>query len=189
MPESIPSPEHELWRPVVGYEGVYSVSSLGRVRRDVGGRGTRSGIVRKPYPNPDTGYLVIVLGWLGVKRTFAVHQLVAEAFIGPCPERMLVHHKDGNRANPELSNIEYVTAAENIWASIRASGGTSPYLGVYLDRRRGRWASRIKINNTTHWLGYFDDEISAARAYDDAVRRHRGVFGRVNFPRDGEAAA
>lgn len=53
------------------------------------------------------------------RKNANVHTLVAEAFLGPRPEGMVVHHKDGNRDNCHLSNLEYVTLAEN--ARLRVS--------------------------------------------------------------------
>jgi hypothetical protein len=49
----------------------------------------------------------------GRRRIVNVHRLVAEHFLGPLPEGMVVHHKDGNRRNPRLENLEVVTVAEN----------------------------------------------------------------------------
>ena len=42
-----------------------------------------------------------------------IHRLVAEAFLGPCPNGCIVHHKDHNRRNPKLDNLEYVTLSDN----------------------------------------------------------------------------
>jgi hypothetical protein len=188
MSKSIPS-EIEEWRPVIGYEGVYSVSSFGRVRRDMAGQGTRAGIIRKPYINPQTGYLVVTLGHLGIKRTFATHQLVAESFLGPCPSGHIVHHKDEDHTNARLSNLEYATQAQNLWVARYAPGATSKYRGVYLDRSRGLWMTRLKVAGKVHWIGRFTDEVEAARAHDEAARRLRGKYARLNFPKEGELAA
>jgi hypothetical protein len=95
----------EEWRPVAGYEGLYEVSSLGRVRR--------AGRVLKPGRNPRTGYLVVSLWHDGKGETHTVHRLVAHAFIGPCPPGQHVNHRDFDRANARADNLEYLTPAEN----------------------------------------------------------------------------
>lgn len=98
------------WRPVLG--GVYEVSRCGMVRRAVGGKGARLG---KPLTRfiATTGYWVVNICVGGKPGVAYVHALVAEAFIGPRPAGLVVNHKDGNKLNPDPSNLEYVTRAEN----------------------------------------------------------------------------
>jgi len=103
---------HEEWRPVVGYEGIYSVSSLGRVRRERDSNGTQAG--RLLTLRIDVyGYHVVGL-WRERHRTWLkVHRLVAAAFIGPCPDGQGVNHRDGIKANNSPSNLEYLTPGDN----------------------------------------------------------------------------
>lgn len=110
--------DQEIWKPVVGYEEHYVVSSLGNVRsldrvtyRDNGhgphptrikGRMMKQGI-RSGYP-----YVNLCVDDKRKKRT--VHSLVAEAFLGEGDE---VNHKDGNKLNNHVDNLEWCTRAEN----------------------------------------------------------------------------
>lgn len=57
-------------------------------------------------------------------KSYPVHRLVLLAFVGPCPEGYEVHHKDGDRANNSLDNLEYVTSSENTLHAVKA--GTWP---------------------------------------------------------------
>lgn len=103
----------EEWRPVVGWEGWYEVSNLGRVKRVAGGPG-----VKQPILSPwlaKVGYLVVTLshGTIPTRKKRYVHQLVAEAFIGPCPPGHEVNHKDTVKLNNPAGNLEYVTSAGN----------------------------------------------------------------------------
>lgn len=104
----------ERWRPVVGYEGLYEISDSGRLKRigrDRLGRSRYIGHILSP--SLVTGYCHCLLsGPSGPKNVF-VHVLVAEAFIGPKPAGMQVNHKNGNKADPRLENLEYVTRSEN----------------------------------------------------------------------------
>ena len=79
-------PEEE-WRPVPGYEGLYQISSWGRVwsvpRKGIGGQNIR-GKMLKPSVEP-FGYQRVVLYKNGKQRGFRVHELVASAFLGPRP--------------------------------------------------------------------------------------------------------
>lgn len=103
----------EQWRPVVGWEGLYEVSSEGRVRsfrRGANGRILRPGIASHGYPTVA----------LGRGNTQSVHVLVAAAFIGPCPEGQEVRHRDGKRSNPKAENLRYGTRSQNINDAIRS---------------------------------------------------------------------
>lgn len=109
MPVVLPD---EHWRPVVGYEGWYEVSDLGRVRRVRPANGTTVGMGIKTIPS-SRGYLCVGLRRDGRLKRHLVHRLVAAAFLGPCPEGQEVNHKDADKANATLSNLEYVTPLEN----------------------------------------------------------------------------
>lgn len=96
---------NENWKAVVGFEGRYEVSDLGRVRSWVRGeRILRAGVSSNGYPT-------VALG-RGNSRT--VHSIVAEAFVGPKCDGQEVRHKDGNRKNPVASNLCYGTRSDNI---------------------------------------------------------------------------
>lgn len=105
--------EHEEWRDVVGYEGLYQVSSLGRVRSTATGRiyGAPPADRRR---GGETNYRVAHLKRAdGIRRSFPVHRLVALAFL-PNPEhKPVVNHRDGDRRNNRLSNLEWATYGEN----------------------------------------------------------------------------
>lgn len=108
----IPLPLEE-WRPVVGYEGWYDVSSLGRVRRIRPGSGTRRGRLLKPC-REEGGYLHVGVSIASRVKIRNVHRLVAEAFLGPCPPGCEANHKNGIKIDNRPSNLEWVTPAANI---------------------------------------------------------------------------
>lgn len=111
----------ESWVAVKGYEGLYEVSNLGRVRSlpRVWEQCSRIGTVYKHLARgkllrpglTGAGYPSVVLG-RGHTRT--VHQLVAEAFIGPRPKGQEVRHKNGVRTDARAANLEYGTRLDNI---------------------------------------------------------------------------
>lgn len=117
----------EIWRPVVGREGWYEVSNLGRVRSldrvvpILSRRGSvRSCLYRgrllKSCPDKRSGHLHISLGAGSVRK---VHHLVLEAFVGPCPPGMQCLHGDGDPTNNALANIKWGTASENMLDRVR----------------------------------------------------------------------
>jgi hypothetical protein len=117
--QSTPTPEieQEEWRPVVGWEDLYSVSNLGRVRR-VAVRGRAHVPFLKTWPD-DHGYPRVGLWRNGKGKFIQVHRLIAMAFLGPIPEGHEVHHKDNDKTNCHPSNLEYVTSSENKIHAIR----------------------------------------------------------------------
>lgn len=109
------------WLPVPGYEGLYQVSDEGQVMSFPRPR-TRGGLLKQF--NDSHGYPAVTLTRSGVQKRFGVHQLVALAFIGPCPPGQEVRHRDGNPANRSASNLIYGTHGENM---LDATGhGTHP---------------------------------------------------------------
>lgn len=112
---------HEVWKPVLGYEGAYEVSNLGRVRSLPRKVGSRRGHLRSiPGKLKDgsvserTGYRSVHLYRSQKLRNVSVHRLVADAFI-PNPDGLpQVNHKDGNKLNNEASNLEWCSREENM---------------------------------------------------------------------------
>jgi hypothetical protein len=101
----------ERWLPVPGFEGMYEVSDMGRVRswKRWGVDGAR---ILKPHPDGD-GYLKVALHRDSKRFDVAIHRLVPLAFIGPPPQGHEVRHLDGDPANNHLSNLRYGTQFEN----------------------------------------------------------------------------
>lgn len=106
----------EIWKPIAGYEGIYEVSNLGRVRSLP--RKTSKGGIKKPTETI-WGYLICQLSKSGQVKHRSVHRLVAEAFI-PNPEnKQTVNHIDCNRKNNRADNLEWTTQSENVRHSVR----------------------------------------------------------------------
>lgn len=99
----------EIWKPVAGYEELYAVSDLGRVKSLKYGKEK----ILKPNKNGG-GYLFVWLYRNGKRKMFLVHRLVASAFL-PNPMGLPeVNHKDENKTNNIVSNIEWVSRWDNI---------------------------------------------------------------------------
>ncbi|MDT3429186.1 hypothetical protein J2Z22_004786 [Paenibacillus forsythiae] len=106
----------EEWLPVVGYEGLYEVSNLGRVKR-LSNSATRKEKMLKPQIQRD-GYQRVTLYKKGQKKRKAIHRLVAIAFI-PNPEnKEQVNHLDADKLNNKLANLQWATRKENITHAI-----------------------------------------------------------------------
>ena len=102
----------EIWKPVLGYEDHYQISDLGRLRRISRSQATRPGRIKKPYPTI-SGYLRYNLSVGNKVRHISVHRLVLEAFHGPIPEYLQTNHKNGNKKDNRLINLEVCTPSYN----------------------------------------------------------------------------
>jgi hypothetical protein len=113
----------EIWKPAPEFEEWYSVSNLGRVRRDKSTSNSCAGTILKPIPQT-AGYGAVQL-FRGNKQRYCrlVHRLVAMAFIEPDVKwKMTVNHKDGNRLNNRADNLEWCTPLENARHAIEVLG-------------------------------------------------------------------
>jgi len=114
----------EEWRSVVGYENLYEVSNLGRVRslaRKVYRKhwtGVDSHMTYKgkmiPFWVTPKGYLRLSLNKEGNKSNHLVHRIVANAFIPKIEGKDLINHKNGVKSDNKVENLEWVTNQENI---------------------------------------------------------------------------
>lgn len=95
----------ENWKDLKGYEGRYKIGSNGEIVNN-------KGLLMKQHLDGD-GYNIISL-YNGKGKTFRVHRLVVESFIGDVPDGMQVNHIDYNRANNHVENLEIVTRLENV---------------------------------------------------------------------------
>lgn len=104
----------EEWRPIRGYEGAYEVSNHGRVRsldRDDSAGRPRKGKILSPS---DGRYLGVSLRKDDSGNFVHVHRIVADAFLGKCPDGYQVHHRDADTHNNRVENMEYVTPRRNV---------------------------------------------------------------------------
>lgn len=92
-------------------------------------------------------------------------------------------HINHNGLDNRKANLRLATHRQNLCNRRNtALKAASRYRGVSLHKNTKRWTARIKVYGKTKYLGLFDDEIDAAKAYDAAARRFHGVFASLNFP-------
>ncbi len=109
----------------------------------------------------------------------AMHRLIAGA-----PKGLFVDHIDHNGLNNQKTNLRLCTNQQNQQNRKPNRGGTSKYKGVYWHKQHKKYRASICHNKKRLHLGYFKDEIDAAKAYDKKARELFGEFAYLNFPED-----
>lgn len=112
----------EIWKDIKNYEDKYQVSNLGRIKRKERYINNNGGYQKinekiltqhKQYRKNDNEYMFVNFTIKHKTLNKLVHRLVAEAFLKDYDEKLQVNHKDGNRTNNNVDNLEMVTASEN----------------------------------------------------------------------------
>lgn len=144
----------EIWCPIKGYESMYEVSDKGRVRSLKFGKER----ILKPGRNPE-GYLLVVLCKNGERKAYKVHRLVAKTFI-PNPDNLpQVNHKDEDKTNNSVINLEWCDLKYNCNYGTRNKRISKPILQFTKDGEFVKeWKSSSEIKRN---LGYSNCNISS----------------------------
>ena len=157
--------EKEVWKSIPNYEGLYEVSSLGRVKSL---RFNKEKILSQGLAR----YCNVVL-WnnnKGITRT--VHQLVAESFLGHNPNgmKLVVDHINDDKLDNRLENLQIVTTRENAYKT--QGKYTSKYKGVWFNKRTNKYEahiwSELRVNKR---IGQYNTELEASNAYQEYLKK------------------
>ena len=168
--------ENEVWRDIEGYEGMYQVSDKGRVRS------MKFGKVKILKPSKDGGgYIFVYLCKNGKKKMCKIHRLVAQAFIHNTNSLPQINHKDEDKTNNKVENLEWCSAKYNNNFGTRiqrvaekmTNGKLSkPVLQYTKDGKLVReWKSLMDVQRN---LGYDHTNISAC-----CLGRYKWIYGFV----------
>ena len=131
---------NEIWKDIEGYECLYQVSNLGRVRSFHCGK-TK---ILNPKPSRQ-GYKMVALCKNGISSPISIHRLVALAFVPGYAPTLVVNHKDEDTTNNTAENLEWVTSSYNTRYNDAHTKGRSKARNTELERNTGTM-SRQKDN-------------------------------------------
>lgn len=160
--------ESETWKDVIGYEGYYKVSNKGNVysvvREDVMGR-KWGGLILKPVCDRG-GYLKVVLYKNSKMKNKSIHRLVAEAFIPNHNDYLEINHKDENKTNNHVENLEWCTSKYNMNYGTRNEKAA---------RKNYKKVRAINVE-TGEVLTFNSAKGAHSKGYPSASQACRGVF-------------
>lgn len=180
--------EEEVWKDIPGYEGLYQVSDMGRVKSLA--RRKRGDIIMHPkYSHSTGGYYYIELSLNGKSTTFKMNRLVWQTFNGKTD--LEIDHINHISWDDRLENLQPLTGRQNATKATLRYHKTSKYTGVHWDIARKKWRSGITINKELIHLGRFDNEEEAALAYQSALAIHNngGVVEKRVYVREKKPRA
>lgn len=158
----------EIWKTIEDFPD-YEVSNLGRIKsstryvnHNYGGIAIREARLKKIYIN-SVGYNAVGLMRDKKVNNVATHRLIAKAFIPNSENKPQVNHKDGNKLNNSLDNLEWVTSYENIWHGINT--GLTPRRGPRSKDEIRRVAATLEKKTIL-----MDTETGAETEFDSATK-------------------
>lgn len=143
-----------IWKKIKGYEDLYEVSTLGEIKSFH--NGNEKAI--KCTIHKQNGYCYFQLAKDGKKKTMRLHKVVLSTFLGHKNE--IINHKNGDKTDNRLNNLEYVTNRENschYWKGIKLPG-------VNYIKKSNKYRARIHHNGKSVHLGYFETEFLAYKS-------------------------
>jgi len=174
--------EKEIWKDINGYEGLYKISSYGKVLS-----------LSKKFKNNATSDEIILkntLDYYGFDHVFLyknktekvckIHTLVAKHFIDNNNNYTHLLHKDLNKRNNNKNNIVWASKEETTHTQKKQKNRSSKFKGVCWHKNAQKWVAYITKKRKTIYLGCFENEKDAALAYNENAITLFSKFARLN---------
>jgi len=164
----------EIWKEIDGWEGIYQVSNYGRLKSF---KGDPQGNVLSNV-NKTGGYFSVVLCFRDKKRYVRMHRLVAEAFLFRRNRLLQINHKDGDKQNNKVENLEWVTPRENMLHAARTNPSFLSGMKRY-NQTKGKNVLQISLGGTL--IEKFKHAADAARHTGVCVRNIHQVASKTEY--------
>jgi hypothetical protein len=149
----------EEWKSIVGYESLYEVSNLGRIRDN-----DKNILTEKLNKN---GYVYVILKNVRTSQHL-VHRLVLQTFF-PIDKKMDCDHINHNPSDNRLKNLRWVSRSQNVRYCRKSKNCSSIYKGVSWVKPMNKWKAYCSLHGKQIRLGLFDDECEAGKVYNNFV--------------------
>ena len=155
----------EIWKTIEGFDGIYEVSSLGNIKSFKYGkeRILKGGVFNNRYK-------IVILRKNNKSKTYAIHKLVANAFLKTKSDRkknLVVDHINNIKTDNRAVNLRIISHSLNV--SKDRKNKTSEYLGVSKHNSTDGWVAQIRMNGKVKYIGIFVNEYDAHLAYENFV--------------------
>ncbi len=111
----------------------------------------------------------------GKRKQFFMHREILNT-----PENFRSDHINGNKLDNRKKNLRVATQQQNCFNRKQEIRNKSGYKGVCWSKQRKKWMTRIEVNNKKIYLGFFDNKLEAANAYNKGAIKYHGEFARLN---------
>ena len=163
--------EGEIWKVIENTSGKYSISNTGLLRTNYKcDKFTKYKMIENynhlMILTPKQGYLSVNLYMdNNKKKGYQVHRLVAYYFINNPKELRFVNHKDFDKKNNHMDNLEWCTNRDNVLHGFTRRKTSSSYPGVSWSNACQKWGAWIRVGKENRYLGIYKSEIEAHDAY------------------------
>ena len=164
----------EIWKDIKGYEGLYQVSNLGRVKslsRYSFGEGRQKRKLKEKILKPTNKkeYFKVRLYNRSGYKFFKIHHLVAINFLNYSKsKKYIIDHVNNNKSDNRVENLQIITQRQNL--SKDKKNKTSKYTGVSWDKENKKWRAVICIKGKNKCLGRYKSEYQANLVYKKTIK-------------------
>lgn len=159
---------------------VDETSPSGLRRKKTTSANAKAGDVAGTYA-PRTRYWVVVITHNKEKHLYYVHRLIYAMVTRKNIDDIFIDHIEGDSKTNVISNLREATHQQNMRNRGKSKAKrTSQYKCVYWNERRQRWIAKMQAHGKYIWIGTYDSELEAAKAYNEAAIKHHGNFAALN---------